>query len=408
VRGGDIIQERYRLVAPLGRGGMAEVWRAADNRLQRSVAIKFLAPQLAEDPEFLVRFFAEAQAIARISHPNVVQVLDFGQHAGSPYLVMEFVPGGALTDRMGAPVPTEEAFRLIAAAARGAGAAHEAGIVHRDLKPANILLDESGEPKLADFGIAASSRSERLTATGAAIGSPHYISPEQASAGDASPRSDVYSLGIILYELLTGRRPFDGENITAVAIAQVEQEPTPPSSIVSDLDPRIDALMLKCLAKDPQDRFADGYELADVLSRGTGPLAVSNDLAEPVASKSGWANRKTLVGVVLILVALGAVAMGVVGDGDQAASANDDGYERLDRVGGLKIKKTRSPSPEVTRYVSGDPSPTPTKKAERPARSPAPEDEPRPRDRRPAPDPSPEPSEEEPTPEPTDEASPAP
>ena len=387
---------------------MAEVWSATDERLQRRVAVKFLAPQLTQDPEFLVRFFSEAQAVAKISHPNVVEVLDFGQHDGSPYLVMEHVSGGSLTDRMGAPVERNEAFRLIAAASRGAGAAHEAGIVHRDLKPANILLDEDAEPKLADFGIAASGRSERLTATGAAIGSPHYISPEQASGGLASPASDVYSLGIVLYQLLTGRRPFEGENITAVAIAQVEQEPPPPSEIVPELDAGTDAVVMKCLAKDPEERFANGTELADVLSSGTGPLALLEDMVQPAAAATGWTRRRTLIAWSLALVLLAGLAVGVVGRGDDQPPVADEGYEPMDEVGGLRIKKTRSPSPEAAVDEQGSPSPTPTKSHVEPSETPAPKETAKTHERRePSPDPTPT---EEPTPEPTSEqeASPAP
>ena len=255
---GELIQERYLLEEPLGNGGMAEVWRALDQRLERSVAIKFLVPQLTTDPEFLVRFFTEAQSVARISHPNVVSVLDFGEADDSPYLVMEYVPGGALTEMTGDPVLPERATEIVRDAALGAGAAHELGIVHRDIKPGNVLICDDGRATVADFGIALTAFSEKLTATGQVIGSPHYISPEQAAGKGSRPESDVYALGVVLYELLTGRPPFDADNATAIAIAHVDQEPEPPSARGADVTPELDALVLRCLAKDPAARFSNG------------------------------------------------------------------------------------------------------------------------------------------------------
>ncbi|MGH2819545.1 MAG: serine/threonine-protein kinase, partial [Actinomycetota bacterium] len=175
---GDLIQNRYRLEEMLGRGGMAVVWHAFDERLERPVAVKLIAPQYAEDPEFLVRFFSEAQSVARVSHPNVVSVLDFGEIEGRPFLVMQYVPGGSVARLCKeGPLMPERSMEIVIDAARGAGAAHNAELVHRDVKTANILLEEDGTAKLADFGIAATSAGEGLTATGTAIGSPHYISP---------------------------------------------------------------------------------------------------------------------------------------------------------------------------------------------------------------------------------------
>ncbi|MDQ3951982.1 MAG: serine/threonine protein kinase, partial [Actinomycetota bacterium] len=265
MKAADRVQDRYTLIEPLGRGGMAEVWLARDERLERDVAIKFMAANLCHDPEFLVRFFSEAQAVARISHPNVVCVLDFGDFEDRPYLVMECVSGGSLADLTGEPVLPERALEIVAAAARGAGAAHRAGLVHRDVKPANILVDENGEPKLADFGIASSAVSEKLTATGAAIGSPHYISPEQATGRPVTAAADVYSMGAVLYELLTGRPPFEADNVTAIAIAHVEQPPVPPSARVAGLPEHLDSVVLACLAKDPAGRPSDGAALAEAL-----------------------------------------------------------------------------------------------------------------------------------------------
>ncbi|MEA2509070.1 MAG: eukaryotic-like serine/threonine-protein kinase [Actinomycetota bacterium] len=280
---GELIQERYALEEPIGRGGMAEVWRAHDQRLERPVAIKFLAPGFSEDPEFLVRLFNEARSVAAISNPHVTHVLDYGSTDTGPYLVMEYVSGGSLCDLTGSPLGSERAIQIMVQVAAGAGAAHERGIVHRDIKPGNILLCEDGTVKLADFGIASSETAINLTATGAAIGSAHYISPEQAMGQHATPAADVYSMGVVLYELLTGCLPFEGGNATAIAIAHVEGEVRPPSTLVADLDPRLEAVVMRCLAKSPEERFTDGNELAaalDGITHETGSTALS---PEPTA-----------------------------------------------------------------------------------------------------------------------------
>lgn len=276
---GEVIQGRYRLDETLGRGGMATVWRAHDLRLERSVALKCLMAPLTDDPAFLVRFFSEAQQVAKLSHPNVIRVLDFGEGGECPYLVMEFVPGGSLQQLTGAPMLPERAIGFIAGAARGAGAAHAAGLVHRDLKPGNIMIGEDDIAKVADFGIAVTQAQERFTATGTAIGSPHYVSPEQASGRPVEGASDVYSLGVVLYELLAGRRPFEADNSTALAIAHVEEAPQPPSVHVPELAPEIDEIVMTCLAKDPGQRFPTGDELAAALESTT-----SHDAAPLVAA----------------------------------------------------------------------------------------------------------------------------
>lgn len=363
---GELIQSRYELTEPLGRGGMAEVWLAQDSHLGRPVAIKFLAPQLSADPEFLVRFFSEAQAVARISHPNVVRVLDFGEYEEAPYLVMEHVGGGPLTDKVGEPHEPDWAFEVMADVARAAGVAHAHGVVHRDIKPGNILLDVDGRAKLADFGIASSGISERLTATGAAIGSPHYISPEQAQGRDATPASDVYALGIVLYELLTGVRPFEADNITAIAIAHVEQEPAAPSIHVPELDPAIDSLVLRCLDKDPSARFEDGAEMAAALEQFDLPPVAPIAVGIAAVRNRGWP-RKRIAVAAAVVTALGVVPLlGVLASGEDTVSASvDDGSDApLPNVGGLKIKKSPSPSTTARAPISGA-RPTPTTKEER-------------------------------------------
>ncbi|HEX2058618.1 MAG TPA: serine/threonine-protein kinase [Actinomycetota bacterium] len=406
MKAADRVQDRYTLVEPLGRGGMAEVWLARDERLERDVAIKFMATNLCHDPEFLVRFFSEAQAVARISHPNVVSVLDFGDFEDRPYLVMECVPGGALANLTGEPMLPERAAEIVAAAARGAGAAHRAGLVHRDLKPANILLDEAGEPKLADFGIASSTVSEKLTATGTAIGSPHYVSPEQASGHAVTAASDVYSLGAVLYELLTGRPPFEADNVTAIAIAHVEQPPVPPSARVEGIPERLDAVVLSCLVKDPAARPRDGDALADALEDEASatawiPAAVEPDddlepYEEPRVRKRRLVPALLLASLALVL----AGAMYVSGRPDDAARAGTDERPKLDAPEEKKRRDGATPAPTAYEPTAAPvavpvaaPSPTPT---------PAPEEDP-------TPTPRPDDEEDEPlwTPAPTQEPEPS-
>ena len=436
----DLIQDRYRLQGPIGKGGMAEVWCAQDERLQRPVAVKFLAPQFHDDPEFLVRFFSEAQTVARLNHSNVVSVLDFGDFEDRPYLVMEYVGGGSVAGLTGQPMLPERAVEIVIEAARGAGAAHALGLVHRDVKPANVLLTEDGHAKLADFGIASSKSSEKLTATGQAIGSPHYISPEQASGIGCGPPSDVYALGVVLYELLTGRPPFDADNVTAIAIAHVDKTPPRPRDLVGDLDPDLEELVLRCLAKDPAERFPDGSALAAALDdpREAPLLFPLPHQLDDGLEETAPIGRRVLTSIGITGVVIGLLAAGVWAATRQPVQERPRSYdqETVDRGAAESAKRERpspSPSPSFdpseSTVVSDDaqPSPSPTPEApdkkERNTRgtnggsnggtgsgggtaTPAPEPSPEPTTE-PSPEPSPEPT-TEPSPEPTSQEDEAP
>jgi serine/threonine-protein kinase len=333
---------------------MATVWRARDLRLGRDVAVKELSAGLAQDPEYMVRFFSEAQSIARISNPHVIGILDFGEHDEHPYLVMDLVQGGSAADLMGEPILPERATEIVREAASAAGAAHAHDIVHRDIKPANILLAPDGRVRLADFGIATSAGAEKMTATGQAIGSPHYISPEQVAGQSATPASDVYALGIVLYELLTGRKPFDGTSVTQIAISHVDRVPDPPSTHVPDLDPELERLVMKALAKEPSDRFEDGAQLAAALASIDEGVSFADDDAAD-APVPAW-RRPGLIGAAALslvaLLAAGVLALGGFEDPTASAEAETQDTEAP--------RKRAKPKPTASAPVAVQTSPTPS------------------------------------------------
>ena len=253
----------YRILNKVGQGGMATVYKAYQPSMDRNVAIKVLPSQLAESKEFVTRFRQEARTIARLEHPHILPVFDFGEDDGVTYFVMRFLEAGTLKNRMEAgPLDLDEIDRIFTQLAEALGYAHSHGVVHRDLKPANALVDSSGNLFLTDFGIAKllESASPRLTQTDAIMGTPAYISPEQAQAGSVDQRSDIYSLGIILYEMVTGRVPFVADTPLAVILKHLN-EPLPlPSALKGDIPPAIEQVILKALAKNPDDRFVNTSE----------------------------------------------------------------------------------------------------------------------------------------------------
>ena len=268
---------RYELDGLLGRGGMAEVRRAVDRRLGRPVAVKQLRTDLATDPTFQARFRREAQSAAGLNHPTIVAVYDTGEEPDArtgisiPYIVMELVEGSTLRDvlRDGRKILPERALELTQGVLDALSYSHKAGIIHRDIKPANVMLTPTGGVKVMDFGIAraVADTSATMTQTAAVIGTAQYLSPEQARGETVDARSDIYSAGCLLYELLVGRPPFIGESPVSVAYQHVREAPVPPSQLDPVITPDIDAITLKALAKDPADRYQSAREMKADISR---------------------------------------------------------------------------------------------------------------------------------------------
>ena len=261
----------YRIINQIGQGGMATVYKAYQPSMDRHVAVKVLPSQLAESKEFVARFQQEARTIARLEHPHILPVFDYGESDGIAYFVMRYLEAGTLKDRMvaGRPLPLDEIDRIFTQLTDALSYAHSHGVIHRDLKPANALVDSNGNLFLTDFGIAKllESASPRLTQTDAIMGPPAYISPEQAQAQTVDQRSDIYSLGIILYEMVTGRVPFTADTPLAIILKHISDPMPLPSLIKSDIPASIEKVILKALAKEPQDRFATAAEFLSAWKR---------------------------------------------------------------------------------------------------------------------------------------------
>jgi serine/threonine-protein kinase len=285
-----VLAGRYRLGAVIGHGGMAEVHRGRDVRLGRDVAIKLLRPELARDPSFQTRFRREAQAAASLNHPAIVAVYDTGEdHSDgtvTPYIVMEHVEGRTLREVLAAEgrLLPQRAMEITAQICAALEQAHRAGIVHRDIKPGNVMLTPSGEVKVMDFGIAraVTGSSSTMTQTAAVIGTAHYLSPEQARGEHVDARSDIYSTGCMLYELVTGAPPFSGDTPVAVAYQHVREEPIPPSRVEPEVPAAVDAIVLKAMAKNPANRYQTAAQMRADLERALAgqPVEAAPVLAE--------------------------------------------------------------------------------------------------------------------------------
>ncbi len=322
-----ILNDRYELEQKIGEGGMARVYRGRDLRLSRQVAIKVLHSHYASDTGFLQRFHHEAQAAANLRHPNIVDVYDVGQDGDVHYIVMEYVLGSdlkALIMRNG-PLPIDQALAIAEAVASGLDAAHRLGMIHRDIKPQNIIVGERAQVKITDFGIAKSKLSTALTETGVTFGTADYISPEQARGQTATPRSDIYSLGVTLYEMLTGRLPFSGDSSIAVAMQHVGADPPPPRMYNPRIPPQIEALVLRALSKDPDARPTTARELAPqpavprpMPSGATAPRPVLPASRPAVVTQAPPDNRGMglggfLLGLLLLAGVLGLVYLFAIG-----------------------------------------------------------------------------------------------
>jgi serine/threonine-protein kinase len=317
---GTILGGRYRLAELLGEGGMATIYRAVDTQLGRDVAVKLLRPEYLRDPDFSSRFRQEAQNAASLNHPNVVSVYDYGEDPDGPYIVMEFVDGEDLATilRRNGSLPAPQAARIAAAVARALGAAHARGIVHRDVKPGNVLIGRDGRVKVVDFGIARAVAEAQMTLPGTTLGSVHYFSPEQARGEAATNESDIYSLGIVLFEMLTGTRPWEGDSAAGVALARLSGPVPDPMLVRPSVPPDLAAITRKALAPLPIDRFASASAMADAIESSR-------------TAAGGAAGSRAAVGAAAVGVGVAASA-GVARSNPTVASYPADAYATADDI----------------------------------------------------------------------------
>ncbi|RDI49880.1 Stk1 family PASTA domain-containing Ser/Thr kinase [Nocardia mexicana] len=264
---GQMLDGRYRIDAPIARGGMSMVFRGVDTRLDRPVAIKVMDPKFAGDPQFLSRFEFEARSVAKLKHPSLVAVYDQGIDGEYPFLIMELVEGGTLREllRERGPMPPHAVYAVAEPVLQAIGVAHAAGLVHRDVKPENVLISDGGEVKIADFGLVRAAAGSNMTSASVILGTAQYLSPEQVTDGNADARSDVYSFGILIFEMLTGRTPFTGDTSLSIAYQRVEKDVPSPGRLIAGVPPEFDELVAHATAREPAHRFADATAMAGEL-----------------------------------------------------------------------------------------------------------------------------------------------
>lgn len=315
-----LLADRYELQTLIASGGMAEVWRAYDHVLARDVAVKILYSHLSSDAALVERFAREAKAAARLAHPSIVSIYDTITEGNTNAIVMELITGMTLRDYMDreGPLPPSDAVEIAASVADALSCAHKAGIVHRDIKPANILLCDDRRVKVTDFGIAKVALDDDLTHAGALLGTAKYLSPEQVSGQRVDPRSDIYSLAVVLYEALCGTAPFTGDNDAAIALARLQREPLAPRQIRPSISRELDAIIRQALSVSPDDRPSTavafrasllGLEAGETTSFGPDPTTVAHIVANPVEGSFVRSERRWLVPSLLILLIGGSLVL---------------------------------------------------------------------------------------------------
>lgn len=394
-----LLAGRYRIEESIGEGSFASTFRATDTKLLRTVAVKILRAHHAENSDFVTRFEREAQAAAQVNHPNVVQVHDYGQDGPFLFIVMHYVSGPPLAHyiRGREALSVSEIVRIVSQVLDGLTAIHERGIVHRDIKPQNILLEEDLTPKLSDFGVAYSTQTSSLTQAGMTIGTAAYMAPEQATGDRVGPRADLYSVGVVLYELLTGWLPFTGARPVQVMYQHVHQDPIPPRSVNPEISPALDAVVLRALAKRPEDRYPNAeamrYALVNaavdteevlvvppatygseptVVSRGVPPAMPPPRGGAPVAREEP-ARWPYAIAVLVVALAIMAVLVATLGDGFSVAGfgGDDDPTATEDTSAGVVTEPTEPEATATPEAPTEEPeAPTPTAEPPTPTEEP--------------------------------------
>jgi serine/threonine protein kinase len=350
---------KYRILEEIGRGGMGVVYKAHDTVLDRLVAIKVLAPHLTWDQEFVQRFRHEARAAARLKHPYIVTIYDVGQAAGHHFIVMDYLEGQALSTliRRGGPLPPERAVRILVQVAQALDYAHAQGLVHRDVKPGNVIVSPQDQATLTDFGVARSMEGTRLTQSGVMIGTPAYMSPEQVKGRPVGPAADVYALGVVTYEMLGGRPPFEGDT-PHVLYAHAHETPPPLPQVNRKVSPAIAAVVQKALAKDPTERYLSAGAFAAALQQAAGGIREPESPAPPLRlpSDAGQAALWPVFGALGAVLLVLALAFSIGRSRGEVATPTPTATLTATPV--LTSVPTKAPTPTITRRPTPKPSPT--------------------------------------------------